>query len=254
MPGRGVADLSYSRADRKENVIETYAGAGVGGFALKVPTGPGFPQIVPTLNYADAATVVLSDPQRDWGHDGLWKKPKAKDEMKSLRFEARRDFAGGAFSGVDMGLNYTTRQKDREMNETAAFLKDAEGVTRAPVVVDADLLRAPTSLAFAGIPGVLAYDVMGALGRYYDIRPQAEDQIINRNWERQARTVTTAYVKARPRFQARRVSTLTRQRSVCSSCTPSRTARTASRAWNPATNDGTTVTARHTATTTRCPA
>jgi len=191
---KGIVDLSYSRADREENVIESYAGpyAGsakaTGSFAVTVPTGPGFPTLVPGLNYADASTIKLSDPAV-WGHDALWKKPKMSDEIKALRLEARHDLAG-AFTSVDFGINYATRQKDREMNEQTANLKGG----RAPVVVSSDLLQPPTSLGFAGIPGVLSYDVMGALNKYYDVAPTALDQTINRNYQ-VSEKVSTAFAK-----------------------------------------------------------
>ncbi len=190
----GKADLSYSSAHREENVIETYAGAyagaakATGSFAVTVPTSAGFAQLVPNLNYADASTVKLSDPAV-WGHDALWKKPVMSDTLKALRLEASRDL-GGLFTRMDLGLDYTTRTKERQMNEQTANLK----VGRAPVTVAADLLQPSTSLAFAGIPGVLAYDVMGVLGRYYDVAPTAQDQVINRNYEIYEK-VSTAYAK-----------------------------------------------------------
>lgn len=189
-----VADLSYSSATRKENVIETYAtffnGASKADttFQTSVPTGPGFPTLSPNLNFADAANVKLSDPA-GWGHDGLWKMPKVKDEIKAMRLEGKRDLSG-AFSGLDFGANYTVRSKDREMNELAADLKNG----RAPIAVPSNLLQPATSLSFVGIPGVLAYNVMGALNSLYDLKAQAVDQIINRNYE-VSEKVTTAFAK-----------------------------------------------------------
>lgn len=190
----GTADLSYSRADRNENVIESYAGPYAGGakaigsFDINVPSGSGFPTLVPGLNYANASTVMLSDPA-SWGHDALWKKPVVSDENKALRFEAKRELEG-AFSSFDVGINLSNRTKFREMNELQANLNNG----RAPVAVSADLLQSPTSLAFAGIPGVLAYDVMGVLNKYYTITPQALDQVYNRNYT-VTEKVTTGYVK-----------------------------------------------------------
>ncbi len=190
----GTADVNYSRADRSENVIESYAGpyAGankaVGTFNVNLPTGSAFPSLVPTLSYSDAATVKLSDPAV-WGHDALWKKPKMSDEINALRLEAKRDL-DGFFSSVDLGLNYSTRSKFREMNELQANLNNG----RAPVVVSADLLQPSTPLAFAGIPGVLAYDVMGVLNKYYTIAPQALDQVYNRNYSVKEK-VSTGYAK-----------------------------------------------------------
>ncbi|MBL0123421.1 MAG: TonB-dependent receptor [Betaproteobacteria bacterium] len=189
-----VADLSYSSATRKENVIETYATAFDGTSKAKTtfnyvvnPDG-GFPSMSPNVNFANVSTVKLTDPA-GWGHDGLWKMPKVKDEIKAMRLEGKKDLSG-AFSGLDFGANYTVRTKDREMNELAADLKNG----RAPIAVPSNLLQPATSLGFAGIPGVLAYDVMGALTSLYDLKPQAVDQIINRNYE-VSEKVTTAFAK-----------------------------------------------------------
>ena len=185
-----VADLSYSSAKREENVIETYAGINptLSSFATSVPAGAGFPSLVPNVNYADPTKVLLSDPA-GWGHDGLWKKPKTNDELKALRLEAKKDLSG-SFSSIDFGVNHTTRTKFREMNEQTTNLKNS----RAPVAVSSNLLQSPTSLAFAGIPGVLAYDVMGSLGKYYDVAPTAQDQITSRNYDISEK-VSTAYAK-----------------------------------------------------------
>lgn len=184
-----VADLSYSSAQRSENVIESYAGIdGRTNFALKLPAGAGFPSLTPDRDYADASKVMLRDPQ-GWGHDALWKKPKMSDELKSLRLEAHRDF-DGFLRSLDFGVNYSRREKDREMNELTADLKNG----RAPVLVPASLLQSPTSLSFAGIPGVLSYRVMDTLNALYDIAPTAQNEIINRNYE-VFEKVTTAYAK-----------------------------------------------------------
>jgi iron complex outermembrane receptor protein len=184
-----AADLSYSSSERHENVIESYAGiAAPANFAIKLPSGAGFPSIVPDLNYADATRVMLMDPA-GWGHDALWKKPKMKDQLKSLRLEARGDL-DGMFRSVEFGANHSQREKDREMNELTADLKNG----RAPVLVPASLLQSPTSLSFAGIPGVLSYNVMDTLNTLYNVAPTAQGEIINRNYE-VVEKVDTAYAK-----------------------------------------------------------
>lgn len=197
-----TGDLAYSKADRVEDVIETYAGARradaaasngstqvYGTTAVTLPTASGFARFDPGLNYADAQQMYLSDPAHDWGHEGLWKKPRAKDEMSSARFEMSKQL-GGAFSQLDFGLTYTDRQKDREMNELEAKLPNG----RRPVLVPSNLLQNPTALPHVGVPGVISYDVMGALNTVYVLTPTALNEIINRNYEVMER-VTTAYAK-----------------------------------------------------------
>ncbi|MBL0087955.1 MAG: TonB-dependent receptor [Ideonella sp.] len=191
---KAIADLSYSNAQRTENVIETYgavysgANKALTNFTMVVPSSPALPTLVPNLNFADVTSVKLSDPA-GWGHDGLWKKPKANDTIKAMHLEGKKDLSG-MFSALDFGLNYTTRTKEREMNELAADLKNG----RAPILVPAALQQGPTSLSFVGIPGVAAHDVMGALNSLYDLKVQAADQIINRNYE-VFEKVSTAFAK-----------------------------------------------------------
>ncbi|MFD2366268.1 TonB-dependent receptor [Pseudoduganella sp. GCM10020061] len=186
-----IADLSYSNAKRQEHVIESYAGvAGPVDLSIQLPTGSGFPVITTRgLNYADASTVRLMDPA-GWGHDALWKKPRVDDTIKALRLEARREF-DGMFSSLDVGVNFSKREKAREMNEFTANLKN----DRAPVLVPASLLVSPTPLSFAGMPGgVLSYRLMDTLNALYDIAPTAEYEIIHRNYE-VSEKVATAYAK-----------------------------------------------------------
>ena len=89
-----------------------------------------------------------------------------------------------------MGLNYTTRTKVREMNESEVFLKN----NRAPIAAPAGILQPATSLSFAGIPGVLAYDVMAALNSVYETRATAPEQLVNRNFDVNEK-VTTAFAQ-----------------------------------------------------------
>lgn len=187
---RAMADLSYSNARRHENIIESYAGvADPVNLSVKLPTGPGFPTFsTPGMSFADPAKVHLMDPA-GWSHDALWKKPMVDDTLKALRLEARREF-GGMVSSVDFGVNLSKRDKAHEMNEFTANLKN----DRAPVLVPESLRVSPSSLSFAGMPGVLSYRVMDTLNALYDIAPTAEGEIVNRNYS-VSEKVTTAYAK-----------------------------------------------------------
>ncbi|HZX25420.1 MAG TPA: TonB-dependent receptor [Telluria sp.] len=189
-----VGDLSYSKADREEQILETYAGLSKDGkitdtFKFSIPTGAGLPTFTPSLNYADANVVKLLDPE-GWGHDGLMQRPVIKDELKSLRLSASRDLEWGVFSKFDTGINFSEREKKRTGIENEWNLKN----NRAPVTVPSDLLQSPTSLSFGGIPSVMAYDIMATLNRFYDMKPDPNNNLWKRNYTITEK-VTTAYAK-----------------------------------------------------------
>ncbi len=180
-------DLSYSGSERDEQVLETYAGlAPTGsfdsiGFDLK-PSG--FPTYTPATDYTDVSKVQLSDPAPwgGWGHDGAIRFPHVKETIKEAELNARYDLTdsslGNLFASVDSGVNYTKRQKDKVVDDNDLFLKNG----RAPVQVDSSLLVRPTSLSFAGIGGVISYQIMPTVARYYDIKPILDTNRWNKAW------------------------------------------------------------------------
>uniref|UniRef100_UPI0035B475A0 TonB-dependent receptor domain-containing protein n=1 Tax=Novosphingobium sp. TaxID=1874826 RepID=UPI0035B475A0 len=169
-----TADLSYSRNTRNETYIETYQGYGVGPYQTRVmdsydfavPAND-FPQFTNFgLNYADASKVSLGDkaPWGGWGHDGLLKSPHIREEVFAADLGVKREFGGGPFSSLEVGMNFTHRVKDKTVDEIDLFLKN----DRAQVPVGSQYLVAPTSLDFAGSMNVLAFNLPAALDTYYN--------------------------------------------------------------------------------------
>ncbi|HET6941716.1 MAG TPA: TonB-dependent receptor, partial [Sphingomicrobium sp.] len=68
---------------------------------------------------------------------------------------------------------------------------------RMQVLVDDDLLVAPTSLGFAGFGDVIAVDLPGALDRYYDRSPTVDSNHFDKAWEITEDVIT---IKARGQF------------------------------------------------------
>ncbi|MDE2495548.1 MAG: TonB-dependent receptor [Alphaproteobacteria bacterium] len=157
-------DLSYSGAKRNERQIETYAGSQTldSNFAFVIPVTPAFPKFTPGMSYSDPTTIQLFDAQV-WGHDGRIGVPRQKDTIEAARIDLQRDIDSGIFSSVEVGVNFETRQKKRTYTVYFANLLN----NRAPVSVSSDLLNNPVSLSFAGIPGVMSDNVLGALNKYY---------------------------------------------------------------------------------------
>ena len=174
-------DISYSRADRKDQLIESYSGTGYAqsglkdslGFAL-APDGRTF--FNPSLNYADTNLFVLTDPQ-GWGggntdpntgnplvQAGFINAPNTKDELTHLRASVQRDFKGGLFSDVEFGADYGHRTKQRAIGQQ--FLTLPNGATEAPIPQEA-LLSSNTGLGFLGITEQVTYDPLVLLNRNF---------------------------------------------------------------------------------------
>jgi iron complex outermembrane receptor protein len=175
-------DLSYSRATRKQTLLETYAGAGAyapGGDTLTQIYGPSGTDLPPSftygLNYTDPGIVKLSDPG-GWGQDGYVKYPDVKDELKAFRADAKHDIDWAVFNRADIGVNYTERQKDKNTSEYFLRLKTS------PTAVPGSILTGPTSLAFVGIPGVLGYDPIVAMNSLYNLQPNIHSDIYDKVW------------------------------------------------------------------------
>ncbi len=203
-----LTDLSYSRNKRKESVTETYAGFGCCVTAAEQNAnrvfdsiswgigGNGFPQYSEGLNYADASQVSLGDraPWGGWGHDGLNKAPHVKEEIYAVDGGLRyRPAAISWLESVDVGANFTRRDKNKRVDEWDLMLKN----NRLQVLVDDDLLVSPTSLGFAGFGNVLSVDLTEALGRYYDFVELEDAAHFDKTWKIREDVLT---LKARAQF------------------------------------------------------
>jgi iron complex outermembrane receptor protein len=183
-----VGDLSYSKANRDESILETYAGTiGTRDTVRFTTDNNGRPVFSYGLNYADPNIIKLLD-SGGWGQDGYIKFPKVTDELKSMRLTAKKDL-DGFFSGMEFGLNLSQREKTRFVDEYFLTLKTPN------TTVPSGLLIAPTSLSFVGVPGVLSYDVQGALNTLYNLRSNINNRdIINKDWQVEEK-VNTAFAK-----------------------------------------------------------
>ena len=184
-----LADLSYSRNKRDETYLEAYGGYGVGPFQTRTfdsynfnipesdfPSFTGF-----GLNYADANQVSLGDraPWGGWGHDGLKKSPHVKESLASGDLTLRQDIGGEIISGVEAGVNYTHRHKDKTVDELDLFLKN----DRMETLVDPQFLTDPVSLGFAGMGDILGIDIAKALPTYYDTVQLQDANHFDKSWD-----------------------------------------------------------------------
>lgn len=151
--GWGVElDISYSRATRRDELIEAYAGTGfgpTGGAAdtLNVLQQPGaIPQISGLLDYSATTgpnAIVLTDPL-GWGgggnvvQAGFINAPRTVDELWHIKAAVDRDVQFGPISNVQFGFDWGLREKRREIDQTfltlgGGTLSDAGVIQQLPI-------------------------------------------------------------------------------------------------------------------------
>jgi iron complex outermembrane receptor protein len=189
-----TGDVSWSKADREESILELYAGTVPGStgaldtFKVNIPAGGGLPTIAAGLNYADPAIIKLVD-SGGWGQAGYLKKPKVEDEIKSARLAARISHDLAFFTGGEIGLNFTQREKSRIVAEWFTDLKTS------PTTIPASMLSEPNGLGFVGLGNFVSYDARAAAAQFYNLRPNVHKDIINKDWSVKE-DISTVFAKA----------------------------------------------------------
>ncbi|MBX9795930.1 TonB-dependent receptor [Sphingomonas sp.] len=169
-----MLDISYSRTDRNELVLESYAGTGRGQgngatdtlAFTSTTTGTTFR---PTLNYGDYNSILLTSPQ-GWGgnqtavngqrilggQDGYYNNRIIRDQLGQYRVEVTKKFGGNFIDSVTFGLNYTDRSKNLRPDEF--FLGLAANTNGTTSVAVPPQFRLGTSNLTFGLGPVISYD------------------------------------------------------------------------------------------------
>jgi iron complex outermembrane receptor protein len=191
----GIADLSFSSAESKEQIIEMEAG--VFDTVNNRPL-PGTVTIsdynrITALQYdhGNPAIVRLTDPE-SWGQNGYDKIITTKDELRAIKLAAQKDLEG-MFSRVNFGVNFSTREKSKGSFEN--FLRlPARSATNpnpgTPLPAGAGSLRLP-ELGF----NTVSFDPGAAYPSLYRLDPNINGDILRKGWVVKE-DVTTAFVKA----------------------------------------------------------
>lgn len=154
-------DISYSRTDRTELVLESYAGTGYGADVgatdtIDFQTTGNGTTFNPTLNYSDPSLIVLTDPL-GWGganlQAGYSNARDVEDEIQQYRVEVEREI-DGPFSALRVGGNYTRHVKSLQPDESRVIL--AGGATQTPI--PSQYLQGSTDLAYLGLGPMVSYD------------------------------------------------------------------------------------------------
>jgi len=166
-------DFGYSKTDRNELIIESYAGTGFNGDDAVLPlfplgtsraddigftSGPTGTIFRPTLNYSDPTLIRLTDPL-GWGggpvpQAGYYNNRVVKDDLKQFRVAVEKTFDDSFLAAIKGGLGYTDRNKSLTPDE--AFVRLPTGQTIA--TIPASRLLRPTNLSYLGLGPVVSYD------------------------------------------------------------------------------------------------
>jgi iron complex outermembrane recepter protein len=177
---RANFDVSYSRTDRNELVLESYAGTGRGQDVGAVDTisftsGSRGTRFTPTLNYGDYNLIRLTSPlgwggnqtgvdgtQIRNGQDGYYNDRIIDDELWQFRAEVERDLNSSFLKSVQFGLNYTTRSKSLTPDEYFLGLTaNTDGLTSVPVPENRRL--GTTNQRYLGLGPVISYNPLALL-------------------------------------------------------------------------------------------
>ena len=215
-------DLSYSRATNKIRDAYLFSGvaSGLTSAQFNILNGPGFPTFTLPIDLTNPANFRLVDAagyspgaSGGYSYDGREEFDKQKDTIKAFRAEVSHPL-GWIFSSMDLGVNYSERRKDKQADVFYAYLT-GNGCSTAyspsapdfnaqcanlpyiptfAVPLGSGLARGITDLGFGGIPGILNYDVLGALASQYYILPVNGTNDLNRNYS-VTEKVPLAYAK-----------------------------------------------------------
>lgn len=164
-----TGDVSYSKAERHEMNIETQAsqrGATNQPLTDTVTydlTPDGFPTVSYGLNYADPNTVKIGPTVFRAGYG---KVPSIEDQLTSYRVTVSRSLPR-FFNNVEAGFNYGDREKVKDQPEQRLV----EKTTDVPLSVDPNARIDNTTLAFAGTPAALSWDVPTILALGTNFQP-----------------------------------------------------------------------------------
>ncbi|OYY92068.1 MAG: TonB-dependent receptor [Sphingomonas sp. 28-66-16] len=205
-------DLSYSRTDRNELVLESYAGTGRGvgngatdtiGFT-STETGTSFR---PTLNYGDYGTILLTSPQ-GWGgnqtapngtrivggQDGYYNNRIVRDTIGQYRVEVSKAFEDSFISKVRVGMNYTDRAKSLTPDEAfLGLVANTNGTTSVAVPTQ---FRLGTTNLLYGLGPVISYDPIALLNAgIYQRVPNAYGDVVLKAYQISEKLLT-GYIQA----------------------------------------------------------
>ncbi len=201
-----MADLSDSKVDREDVLVESTAGTGPAGHGATDTitfdqTPLGLTQLSGVVNYSDFGSVFLTDPN-GWGGSsptgsgraGYVKTPHITDEIKSIKLSATRSFGGGFFGDVVAGFDHTDHTKAKEGKEGELWLPGNSSVQQA--VIPTQFRTGTTDASFLGsTSGMVSYDSLALYqSGYFQYTEEVCQACIAKTWSVNEK-IDTFYVR-----------------------------------------------------------
>lgn len=180
-----TGDISYSRTDRSELILESNSGTARGGGTgpfdtltfVTGPTGTYFTDHV--LDYSDPALIQLTSPQ-GWGgiaggQDGYYNDRVVDDELWQFQAAIEKEFDGGFLSSFEAGFDYVTRDKSLLPDEYYVTLASGADEQQVP----SQFLLEPTNLDYLGLGPMVSYNPLDLLDAgIYTLTPNAAQDVL----------------------------------------------------------------------------
>lgn len=189
---RVYTDVAYSKAKRDELSLENNTQMApmpqLDTVNLSYRTN-GFSQLDPGRDYSNPNSLFLTN--TIYG-SGYGKVPSVEDELKSAKIGATFNLpeSWSWTSGLDVGLNYADRQKQKQQPEGNINL-GAQGDS----TIASDLQYKLVNLGFAGVGYIPSWDVPGAVARYMTFEPNSNaSYLVPKAWTVDEE-ITTAYAR-----------------------------------------------------------
>lgn len=193
-------DISASKSEREEMVSEAYAvSPNPSTITITLPTGfDSFGQISANQDFSNASSLRLTDMWAWGGEYGAYKSTaNVNDDFFGLRLSGNRELYWGAIETLDMGLMFSERTKDLNVEGQWHTLT---GLTTCHSwmgcrPIPAGIVQSPADLSFVGVGNMLSFDVDDALnsGVYTKLPPTSRDPRWNWSVNEQ---IATYFVKA----------------------------------------------------------
>jgi iron complex outermembrane recepter protein len=188
------ADISYSKAKRDEinleNNTQLLPSKQLDTLAVSFRNG-GFSQFTPQRDYSNPTNLFLTG--TIYG-SGYGKTPSVKDELTSLKLSGSIPapaMIGNLVSDVEVGLNYSDREKVKRQPEGNINL-GSQGDT----AIGSQFQYGLVDLGFAGVGKIPSWNVPAAVAQYMRFNPVDNlDYLIPKAWTVNEK-VTTAFIKA----------------------------------------------------------